>query len=210
MTKQLKKIREMSGLTQADVAAHLEISTENYNRLEKGKTELNLSKLRKLAELFHRDPADFITDHGNVRMVRVSQGIQAGHWAESLAWDENDWYDVAVPDDPMYRHFTLYGAQTEGPSMNKRYSEGSALIYTSIMETGEPPQVGKRYIIERERPDGLREATVKTLWKDEQGEFWLLPESHDPRYQTPLRLADGDGDIVRIVGKVVFSVQRED
>jgi phage repressor protein C with HTH and peptisase S24 domain len=94
--------------------------------------------------------------------------------------------------------------------MNKRYPEGSALIFTSIYETRETPQVGKRYIVETERPDGLREATVKTLWQDETGEHWLLPESTDPRYQQPIKLSDGDGNIVRIVGRVVFSVQRED
>ncbi|WP_237358534.1 LexA family protein [Rhizobium etli] len=197
-------------MTQADVAAALDISTENYNRLEKGKTELTLTKMRKLAEIFNREPAELIADHGNVRTVRVRQHVQAGDWAESHLWEEEDCYDVQVPDDPDLRPFTLHGAESRGPSMNLRYPDGSALIYTDILETGETPVPGKRYIIEVERPDGLREATVKKLFKDDTGKLWLLPESNDPRHQVPIDPFEGDGNIVRVVGKVVFSVQREE
>lgn len=205
----LKRIREMSGKTQAEAAAALEITTENYNRLENGKTELTLKKIRKLAEFFNRQPTEFLESHGNVRSVRVRQFVQAGEWAESFLWDEDDCYDVSVPDDIELRNYTLYGAETRGPSMNKRYSEGSSIIYTSLFETGEMPLPGKRYIVERERPDGLREATIKTLFVDETGKHWLMPESHDPRHQQPISVEGNDGDTVRIVGKVVFSVQRE-
>ncbi|EPE99509.1 LexA family transcriptional regulator [Rhizobium grahamii] len=210
MTNQLKKIRESSGKTQAEVAAEMDISTENYNRLEKGKTELTLSKLKRLAEIFHREPADFISDTGHVRRVSIRQHVQAGQWAESNVWPEDDWYEVVVPDDEQFRNLSLHGAETRGPSMNRRYPEGSAVIYTDIQETGESPAVGKRYIIEVERPDGLREATVKKLWMDDDGKYWLLPESSDPRHQLPIDLTEGDGNIVRIVGRIVFSVQRED
>ncbi|MDX0426311.1 helix-turn-helix domain-containing protein [Sinorhizobium meliloti] len=206
----LKELRKAQGMTQQEVADALHLHLTNYNKLENGKTELTVGLMERLAEILHCDPVDFISNRGNVRIVRVSQRVQAGTWSESLVWDEDDWYEVAVPDDPAYRHFSLYGAETAGPSMNKRYPEGSALIYTDINETGESPLVGKRYIIERERSDGLREATVKTLWKDESGKFWLLPESSDPRHQEPIDLSGGDGDIVRIVGRVIYSVQRED
>ncbi|KQR27225.1 phage repressor [Rhizobium sp. Leaf155] len=209
MSNQIRKIRESAGKTQADAAAVLDITTENYNRLENGKTQITLSKLEKLAEFFHRQPSELIASHGNVRTVRVRQHVQAGEWAESLLWEEDDCYDVIVPNDPEFQNVMLYGAETRGPSMNKRYTEGAAVIYTDIIETGESPVPGRRYIVERERADGMREATVKTLFKDDDGKFWLLPESTDPRHQTPIDLSGGDGDIVRIVGRVAFSVQRE-
>lgn len=206
----LKQIRKSRGLTQAEVAAAMGLDLGNYNKLENGHTELTLSKMQQLARILHCEPADFISDRSGVRFVLVRQKVEAGAWSESLEWDPEDWYEVAVPDDDQYKNLNLYGAETSGPSMNKRYPEGSALIYTSIIETGESPQVGKRYIVETERPDGLREATVKTLWKDEAGKKWLLPESTDPRHQQPIDLSDGDGSIVRIVGRIVYSVQRED
>lgn len=185
------------------------IHVTNYNHLENGKTELNLSKMRTLSAILHCEPADLISNQGHVRTVRICQHVQAGSWSESNVWPEDDWYDVAVPDDIEWRNFPLYGAEARGPSMNKRYPSGSALVYTSIYDTHETPIPGRRYIVETERPDGLREATVKTLWKDENGVLWLLPESDDPRYQQPINLSNGDGNIVRVVGRVVFSVVRE-
>ncbi|PZR77896.1 MAG: phage repressor, partial [Stutzerimonas stutzeri] len=107
-------------------------------------------------------------------------------------------------------NFTLHGAESRGPSMNKRYPEKSAIIYTDIIETGESPKPGRRYIVEIERADGLRESTVKLLWRDDSGQLWLLPESNDPRYQSPIALNGNEGDTIRIVGRVTHSVQRED
>lgn len=206
----IKDIREQRDLTQAQVADKLGIHLTNYNKLENGKSEVTLARLDQIAKILNVAAADLISNHGNVRTVRVRQHVQAGTWAESFLWEEDDCYDVIVPDDADYRDFTLYGAETLGPSMNRRYPERSALIYTSIIETGEKPEPGKRYIIERERPDGMREATVKTLFQDDTGKLWLIPESTDPRHQTPIDLSQDDGDIVRIVGRVIFSVQRED
>jgi len=206
----LKEIRESRGMTQQQVADALGIHLTNYNKLENGGTEMKLSRLDEIARILHCDPVELISNPGRIRIVRVCQHVEAGSWAESNLWSENDWYEVAVPDDPEWRNLNLYGAEARGPSMNKRYPEGTALIYTDLIETGESPQVGKRYIVEIERPDGLREATVKTLWRDETGHFWLLPESSDPRHQTPIPLNGSEGDVIRIVGRVRYSVQRED
>lgn len=206
----LKEIRKKRGLTQQDVADALDLHFTNYNKLENGKTELTLAMMERLAEILKCDPVDLISHRGDVRFVKVTQNIAAGVWSESHTWPEDDWYEVAVPDDAKYRNVNLYGAEASGPSMNKRYPEGSAIIYTSTIETGEHPEAGKRYLIEAERTDGMREATVKMLWRDETGKLWLLPESTDPRFQQPIDLTAGDGEIVRIIGRVVFSVQRED
>ncbi|MBP1873520.1 transcriptional regulator with XRE-family HTH domain [Ensifer adhaerens] len=206
----LKEIRKSQGMTQQQVADALGLHLTNYNKLENGKTKLTALQMEHLARILHCSPADFILKQGDVRIVPVRQHVAAGVWQESNLWDEDDWYSVAVPDEPEYRHLTLYGAETAGPSMNRRYPERSALIYTSLMETGESPKPGRRYIIETERSDGLREATVKKLWKDDSGKLWLLPESHDPLHQQPIDLSAGDGEIVRIVGRVLYSVQREE
>lgn len=206
----LKQIRESRGMTQQQVADALGIHLTNYNKLENGGTDLTVSRMEALSKILHCDVIDFISNPGKIRTVQVRQNVEAGYWADSNEWPESEWYEVAVPDDPAYRMFNLYGAETRGPSMNKRYPEKSALIYTDLIETGESIEVGKRYIVEIERPDGLREATVKTLWQDEIGKYWLLPESSDPRHQTPIDVEGHDGDIIRIVGRVRYSVQRED
>jgi transcriptional regulator with XRE-family HTH domain len=211
----IKEVRKARGMTQAQVAQRLGLDLTNYNRLENGKTELTVSRMGQLGEILHCEPSEFLAppqpvQNDNVRVVTVKQHVQAGQWAENLEWDRSDWYEVAVPADKAFAGLALYGAETKGPSMNKRYNEGSSLIYTNVIETGEAIVPGRRYIVETERPDGLREATVKMLWQDEAGEMWLLPESNDPRFSQPIPLRDAEHHIVRIVGRVVYSVQRED
>ena len=206
----LKEIRESRDLTQAQVAEALGLHLTNYNRLENGDTKMTLDRLEQLAEILHCDPVDLISNRGRVRVVPVRQHVQAGTWAESQVWPEDQWYEVAVPDEDTYRNFNLYGAETRGPSMNKRYPEGSALVYTSLHETREALRPGSRYIVETERSDGLREATVKKLWADDTGKLWLIPESTDPRHQAAIEIGGIDGETVRVVGRVVYSVQREE
>lgn len=46
------KKREAVPLTQEDVAAHINLSTEGYGRIERGVTPLTVSRLVKLATLF--------------------------------------------------------------------------------------------------------------------------------------------------------------
>lgn len=145
------------------------------------------------------------------RRVIVAAHVQAGHWAESWEWPEDDQYSVMVPNDEAYAHTKLFAAETRGPSMNRRYPEGTVLVFADVSDTREQPMPGKRYIVERCRPGGECEHTVKTLFVDAEGKAWLLPESDDPRFQSPISVEDGvsDGDTVSIIGRVVFAVSRE-
>lgn len=153
---------------------------------------------------------DVKTEPG-IRRVEVAAHIQAGHFAEAWEWDESDRYAVYIPDLPEFRECRLYAAETRGPSMNRRYAERTVLVFTDVEETHEEPLAGKRYIVERKRPSGEVEHTVKLLHVDAEGKFWLVPESDDPRFQAPISIEDGTGDedTVAIIGRVVFAVTRE-
>lgn len=146
-----------------------------------------------------------------LRRVDVVAHVQAGHFAETWEWDEEERYAVYVPDLAEYRGLRLYAAETRGPSMNKRYSDQTVVVFNSVIEAHEEPIPGKRYIIERKRPSGESEHTVKLLHLDPEGKFWLMPESDDPRYQAPISVEDGTGteDTVTIIGRVLFAVTRE-
>lgn len=145
-----------------------------------------------------------------LRRVTINSQVQAGLWEENPQWEDHDlWYDVAVPAEAEFKNYNLFGTECRGPSMNRRYPDGTPLVYTSIYETEERPTPGKRYIVERERSDGMRESTVKTLHRDDDGELWLVPESDDPRFQQPIKLDGENGDTVRIVGRVVYAVHKE-
>ncbi len=146
-----------------------------------------------------------------LRTVTVAAHVQAGQFAEAWEWNEGDQYQVAVPVDPQLEGFKLYAAETRGPSMNKRWPEGTVVVFTNVEETGEMPTKGRRYIVERRRMGGDAEHTVKLLVQDADGKFWLMPESDDPRFQAPISVDEGtgDGDIVTIIGRVRYAVSRE-
>lgn len=210
MLNRLKQLREAHGLTQEAVADALGMHHVNYNKLENGKTQLRPARIDQLARLYKIDPVEVLMEPPpGTRLVGVRGHVQAGHWAEAWQWPESDWYEVTVPADPGLRSVSLYGAETRGPSMDRRYPEGTAIVYTDMIETGEALIPGKRYIVERERADGLREATVKTLWVDDRGTYWLLPDSTDPRFQEPIPVNGQEGDTIRVVGRVRYAVQRE-
>lgn len=200
----------LRGLSRDEVAEGIDAHPITVSKLISGKTPLNSNWLTKLAEVFQVPPEQIIARAPAVRIIKVKSHVQAGHWAESNEWVEDDWYEVAVPEDPKYATTELFGAETRGPSMNRRYPERTVLIHTSLPLTREPLEVGKRYIVERERSDGTRETTVKTLFRDEEGKHWLMPESTDPRFQAPIAVDDEIDSIVRVIGRVLYSVQRED
>lgn len=145
------------------------------------------------------------------RKVEVAAPVQAGAWAESWEWDHDDRYAVMIPDYPEYRQFKLFAAEARGTSMNRRYQEGTVLVFVDVNETGEAPIPGKRYIVERKRASGEAEHTVKLLHVDPEGKLWLMPESDDPRFQGAISFEEGtgDGDVVAIIGRVIAAVIRE-
>ncbi|MDO3434361.1 S24 family peptidase [Rhizobium sp. CBN3] len=156
-------------------------------------------------------PGETTANVPGLRRVTVAAHIQAGVFEETWEWDEHSQYPVYVPDDPEYAPFQLYAGETRGPSMNKRYPERTVLVFTNVEETQEQPIPGKRYIVERRRSSGEAEHTVKLLHMDQEGKYWLLPESDDPRFQVPISIEEGTGDddIVAIIGRVAYAVTRE-
>lgn len=210
MRNRVRELREARGWSQADLAEKIDVHWQTIHRIEKSKTRIMEKRERAIAEVFGVAPDDlYVKDSpGGFRTVRVQQHVQAGYYAESNLWPDDEGYDVVVPADEELQPFKLYGTEVRGPSMNRLYPEGTVLVYTSAFETLDKPVVGKRYIVERERLDGLREATVKTLQTDDEGNYWLVPESADPRF-TAIPVDNPNGDTVRIVGRVRYSVRRE-
>lgn len=210
----LKMLRAREGLSQAALAKKARVSQQLISQLER-EENVTTKKLPDIARALNAEIAEIDRNYASeaissgVRRVRVKGHVQAGEWSETWELPEDEQYDVPVEDEPAFRRFVLHGAETRGPSMNRRYPEGTVLVFTDIIEVGQSLEIGKRYIIERERADGMREATVKTLWRDEADKFWLLPESDDPRFQSPIPLESDEGDTIRIVGRVRYAVSRE-
>ncbi|KRA44971.1 phage repressor [Devosia sp. Root635] len=197
-------------MSRDDVAAGIDAHPITVSKLISGKMKLTQDWMARFSTVFGVPPEQIITAPSATRIVKVRSHVEAGAWESHSEWPEEEWYSVAIPDDPRYRTLELFGSETRGPSMNRRYPEQTVLVHTSFIAAGERLEVGKRYIVERERPDGTRETTVKTLSRDEDGRLWLMPESTDPRFQAPIPIDDDVEAVVRVVGRVIYSVQRED
>ncbi len=214
LSEWLQKALAASGKSQSDVSRMLtdslgrSVDRAAVNKMTKGTRKIAADELIAIAR-FLNAPAP--TESVGLRTVKVAAHVQAGYWAETWEWSDDEQYDVAVPSDPILDGFRLYGAETRGPSMNRRYPEKTVVVFTNVMETEETLTPGKRYIVQRERADGQKEHTIKLLHRDEKGKYWLVPESTDPLFQTPISVEEGshDGDTVAIIGRVHFSVSRE-
>ena len=209
MKNRIKELMKSRGVKRDALAEMLDVHPVTISKLISGNIKLNTDWMERIAAALDIAPESLIVETADLRHVVIRAHVQAGEWAESNDWMDDDQYTVAVPDEAALRPYALYGAEARGPSMDKTYPEGTSLVFTKLIETREDIQPGKRYIVERERAGGMREVTVKTLWKDDDGQFWLLPESTDPRFQETIPLNGDEGDTIRIVGRVVYSVRRE-
>lgn len=209
MRNRIKELRKKLNLTQAQLAEKVDKSALTVQRVETGFAGLSDKKAEIYAKALGVTAAEIFSAETTARTVQVRSHVQAGEWGDNPQWLEDDFYDVAIPNDSEIAPYPLYAAEARGPSMNTRYPEGTVVVFTHAIETAEDFIPGKRYIVERERADGLREATVKLLVKEENGTYWLYPESTDPRHQTPIELNGTEGDTIRIVGQVRYSVVRE-
>lgn len=57
----IKSIRNKHGLTQDDMAKMLEMTRQNYNKLENNPTKASLDKIYKIFKLLEEDIDDFLS-----------------------------------------------------------------------------------------------------------------------------------------------------
>jgi transcriptional regulator with XRE-family HTH domain len=71
VNEKIKQIRQAKGLTQDEVAAKLKMSNNGYGDIERGATDIKLSRLQQLAELFEITLADIIglSDKGILNII---------------------------------------------------------------------------------------------------------------------------------------------
>lgn len=56
----IRKIRELSGLTREFVASELNMSPSGYGKIERGEVDLTISRLFQIAEVFNVSPGSLI------------------------------------------------------------------------------------------------------------------------------------------------------
>ncbi len=58
--KKLKSLRQQANKTQADIAQHLDISAQQYQKYEKGTSKCNIANLYKLAAYYNKTVNDLL------------------------------------------------------------------------------------------------------------------------------------------------------
>jgi len=61
LSEKIKIMRDMNHWTQEDVAEKLGMSTTGYAKIEHGKTNLTVDKLKQIAQIFHIDIVELIS-----------------------------------------------------------------------------------------------------------------------------------------------------
>ena len=63
--KKIKRIREIKGFTQSEIAAKLFISQRAYSDLESGKTKIDIDRLSMIAKIFNVSTIDLLKFNEN-------------------------------------------------------------------------------------------------------------------------------------------------
>lgn len=76
INEKIKKVRELNQLTQEDMAAQLNMSTNGYAKIERGKTRLNIPTLEKIATVLGIDLVDLLSVDDKSLICLVSENSQ--------------------------------------------------------------------------------------------------------------------------------------
>ena len=223
MTNQIKALRKRADLTLQALADRVGTTRQQIHKLENGERRLTVEWMRRLADALDCDVADLVAPRQMESKLKATEGlqpvgtevifvrgaVQAGHWLEAVELNEQDWETIFLPPDPRFPPQARYALRVAGKSMDLVYPPDTILVCVSIHDYGEP-NPGRNVIVYRKRPDGLIEATVKTLRAGKDGKPELWPQSSSPDYAEPVRFTDvTDGEEVEVVGVVIGSYRRE-
>lgn len=211
--------RDHAGLTRREVSDRTGISTKTIEAHENGRNllrGLSTDHSALYARAYGVSENWLITGagepfgvKGGILRIPVRGYLQAGHWMESFEVAPPDQFDVAVTSSPSLAREPLYAAIVRGTSMDLVYPDGTIVILRKMTGGVGDLQPGKRYHVERTRPDGQVENTLKTVRRSNDGVVWLCPESTDPQFAAPVRLDAEPGSTIRLRGRVVMAIISE-
>ena len=81
--KKIKLFRQLRGLSQSEIAVHLGITFQQFQKYESGKNRIPISRLMKLAEIFNVNMTVFFENSVNV-MFEDIMGKTANHLNEDV------------------------------------------------------------------------------------------------------------------------------
>lgn len=205
----LKDIREARDLTQAQLAEMVGTTPATISRLESGPMQMTENWARRIAGALKVNVSELfgeIVPAFNSGLPVLGE-VQAGVWCEAEVADTLRYPPLPIFPDPLYSSKAQFALRVRGESMNKVVQDGAFIVCVSWAEVGRDPKENDLVVVERRRA-GLVETTIKRI-KIIAGEVSLVPDSTDPRWQSPITLESGtDGEEAAITALVVGKYER--
>ena len=141
----IREGRKRRGLTQAEVAARLEVTSAAVTQWERGMTTPRYEKLEQLARVLHMTVPELlgsvdVAPDGTTRPVAASRPVPLVATAHMGQFDPDEGAErmVQVPEEVVARHPAAYLVHGFGPCMNRRYPEDALLL----VDPERPPRNG--------------------------------------------------------------------
>lgn len=200
----IKQLREGKRLTLAELAERVGTSHATIQRLETGKMKLTQDWAARIATAMTVQLSEIFGDivPAAAQGLPVLGEVQAGIWREVEVADEPKQSSLPIGSDPRYSESAQFALLVRGESMNKIVRDGSYIVCVQWAQLGRQPRDNDLVVVERRR-DGMIETTLKRIQiKDRK--ILLMPESDDPRWQSPIVLDGGlENDEIAITALVV-------
>ncbi len=186
----IKRLRQSSGMTQAEVAKRIGVTPSAYAMYERGEREPSIETLNKLADIFNADVNVFYGRKTSPIKIPVLGYVAAGIPIEAIT----DILDYEEISPEMVRDGSEYFAlQIKGQSMEPRIYDGDVVIVRN-----QPDVDSGQIAIVCVNGD---EATCKKIVKQAGG---ILLQPLNPAYQTVFYSAEQIENIpITILGRVV-------
>lgn len=212
----LRQARKDAGFdSAAEAAERFGWTPSAYRHHENGTRNYGADAAKRYGRAFKVKPAWLLGLDANSELpareavndqLDVNGAVAAGVWRESEHWNDERRFVITLPSP--FPDAQRFGLQVEGSSMDMFYEPGGVLDCISIFRGGVEPNNGDHVIVERRRPDGLRELTVKE-YRHEGDRYSLVPRSTRPEfkpidYPGPAKAGSGEGgEQVQVIAFVV-------
>lgn len=201
-SQRFKSLRQKSGLTQAEVAARLELTNRAVGAWESGRSRPRLDKMQQLADLFGVTVSELMGEDAEPVPFRASGTMMPllgyAHMGEPC--DEGSLQEMLeVPSDVAERHPRGFLVHAQGDCMDMIFPHDCVLLVDPDME----PINGKPVLAETSDYG----AVVRNLTRGAT-HCMLTAASHSGNY--PDIMAGPDDEPITIKGRVVWYMRDRD
>lgn len=201
-SERLRSLRDRAGLTQAEIADKLGLTSRAVGAWESGRARPRLDKMSQLADLFGVTVSDLMGEGAEVPMAGAPTGLVPLVATSHMGEPEDDLEperSVPVPQEVIDRHPGCFAVRAEGGCMDRRYPHDCIIVLDPNME----PRVGDAVMARF--PDGR---SVVRAYMPGSSTLMLSPDSWSGEYED-IVIRPGD-DPVELGGVAVWYQRSSD